>query len=143
MSIPGYRQVSGSYGMIWWDGERIAEVLEFEAKVVANREDVLQAGSNDIDSKMMSLKGEGRMKLKKVYSRGAKKLLKAWQNGNDPRSKLKARVNDPDAYGAESCDIDGVWFNDLNALQFAVGQKTETEYTFGFPASQLKMDEVI
>lgn len=141
--VPGYRQINGAFGTLWWDNERIAEVLSVEAKVTANREDVLQAGSLDVDSKITSLKGEGSMKFKKVYSRGVKKLLEAWQNGKDIRSKIVVRVDDPDAYGAEMGSVDGVWFNDLTALQFEVGQKLEREMSFGFPASQLKMKEVI
>lgn len=137
------RQVNGSFGFVWWDGERIAEVLSFEAKVIANREDVLQSGTTDIDSKMINLKGEGTMKIKKVYSRGAKKLLAAWQRGEDVRSKLEAKVDDPDAYGSERTTIDGVWFNEITALQFETGQKLEREMSFGFPASQLKMKETI
>lgn len=137
------RQVNGSFGFLWWDGERIAEVLTFEAKITANREDVLQSGSTDIDSKMINLKGEGSMKIKKVYSRGVKKLLAAWQRGEDVRSKLEAKVDDPDAYGAERVTIDGVWFNEITALQFDTGQKLERELSFGFPASQLKMPETI
>lgn len=52
MAITGNRQINGSFGSLWLDNEKVAEILSFEAKVTAERKDVLQAGSNDVDSKL-------------------------------------------------------------------------------------------
>ena len=53
----GKRFISGSWGELWWDGEKILEVSKFEAKVTAEREDVNQGGTLDVDSKLVGLKG--------------------------------------------------------------------------------------
>lgn len=141
--VPGYRQIAGSWGQLWWDGELVFEVESFEAKITAEREDVLQSGSLDADSKITQLKGEGSMKVKKVYSRGIKKLLDAWKKGHDVRSQFIGKLDDPDAYGSERCVIDNAWFNELTLMQFELGQKLEREYPFGFTPSSVDYPDLI
>ena len=51
----GNKRWNGSHGKAWWDGELLFEIVKFEAKVTANREDVLIG--NSVDSKIVSLKG--------------------------------------------------------------------------------------
>lgn len=141
--VPGYRQISGSWGQLWWDGELVYEVESFEAKVTAEREDVLQAASLDTDSKMTRLKGEGSFKVKKVFSRGVNKLLAAWKAGRDVRGQLIGKLDDPDAYGSERCVINNVWFNELTLMQFELGQKLEREFPFGFTVSDVDFPDTI
>lgn len=141
--IPGYRQISGSWGQLWWDGELVYEVDSFESKITAEREDVYQAGSLDVDSKITQLKGEGSMKVKKVYSRGLIKLLDAWKKGHDIRSQFIGKLDDPDAYGSERVVIDNVWFNELTLMQFEMGQKLEREFPFGFTPSTVDFPDLI
>lgn len=141
--IPGYRQINGSWGQLWWDGELVYEVESFEAKLTPEREDVYQAGSLDVDSKMTALKGEGSFKVKKVFSRGINKLLDAWKNGKDVRCQLIGKLADPDAYGSERCVINNVWFNELTLMQFELKQKLEREFPFGFTASDVDFPDTI
>ncbi|MDU5082806.1 phage tail tube protein [uncultured Tissierella sp.] len=141
--VPGYRQIAGSWGQIWWDGELVFEVESFEAKITAEREDVYQAGSLDTDSKMTGLKGEGSFKVKHVFSRGVLKLLKAWKEGRDVRSQLIGKLGDPDAYGSERCVINNVWFNELTLMQFEMKQKLEREFPFGFTPSDVDFPDRI
>jgi hypothetical protein len=141
--VPGNRQINGRWGQIWWDGELVYEIESFEAKVVANREDVQMAGELDIESKITGLKGEGTMKVKKVYSRGLDKLVKAWTKGTDPRSQLIGKLADPDSYGTERVAINNVWFNEATIMQFEQGQKLEREYPFGFTPSDVTFPDLI
>mgnify|MGYP001115439453 CR=1 FL=1 len=140
--IRGYRQINGRWGQLWWDGELIAEVEDFEAKIVPQREDVEMAGELDVDSKITSLKGEGTMKLKHIYSRGKNKLVKAWIAGKDPRSQLLGKLKDPDAYGTESTTINNVWFNEITIMQFTKGLLTR-DFPFGFTPSDVDMPDLI
>jgi len=139
--IPGFRQMSGSFGTIWWDGERIFEIISFDSKIVANREDVIV--DIDVDSKMLSLKGEGSFKIRKVYSRGLQKFVKAWQKGKDPRSQLIAKLDDPDAFGSERTIINNVWFNEVTLMQFEKAQKLEREFPFGFTPSDVEFPDLV
>ena len=63
--IRGNKTLSGTWGELWINGEKIFEFSKIEMKVTANREDV-QLGI-DVDSKITGLKGEGSYTVKKVY----------------------------------------------------------------------------
>lgn len=141
--IRGNNQVNGSWGQLWWDGELVFEVESFEAKVTANRESVIV--DMDEDSKLISLKGEGTLKIKKVFSRGKKKLLDAWKRGEDPRSTLIGKIKDPDTVGKQSerVSIGNVWFTELTLMQFEKAKKLEEEYPFGFTPSDADFIDTI
>lgn len=62
-SIRGNKTLSGTWGELWIDGEKIFEFSKIELKVTANREDV-QIGI-DVDSKITGLKGEGSYTVKR------------------------------------------------------------------------------
>ena len=133
--IRGNNQISGTWGQVWLDGELVFELESFEAKVTTNRETVTIG--MDEDSKLVGLKGEGTMKVKKVFSRGKKKLLDAWKKGEDPRSTIVTKLKDPDTIGKQSerVSLDNVWFDELTLTQFENGKKGEDEYKFGFTPS--------
>lgn len=143
--LEGRRVLNGKHAKLWWDGELIFEIESFESKAVANREEIDLVGSMDIDSKLMSLTGEGSMTLKKVYSRGIRKLLSAWKKGEDPRSVLTGLNDDPDAIGGqkERITINNVWFNEVVLMAFAAGELGEREYPFGFTVSDVDVQEMI
>lgn len=145
MKLTGARQINGSFGELWLDGELVVEVESFEAKAIANREDVMMAGSLDVDSKITSLKGEGTMKVKKIYTRGVNKLLESWRDGIDVRSQFIGKLADPDAVGKQSerVIINNVWFNEVTLMQFEQGAKLEREYPFGFTPSDVEFRDTI
>ena len=108
-----------------------------------NREEV-QIGMSK-DSKITSLSGEGTFTIKKVYSRGKKKILEAWNKGKDPRSTFVCKLKDPDTPKGQSerVTIDNVWFNELLLQQFEQGTPCEEEYSFGFtPSDASFVDEI-
>ena len=78
LEIQGNRTLSGAWGELWIDGEKIMEMSKISLKVTANREDV-QLGLS-VDSKITGLKGEGSYTVKKVYTR-AKAILEKWKKG--------------------------------------------------------------
>jgi hypothetical protein len=142
-AIRGRNQISGTWGQIWWDGELVFELESFEAKVTAKREEVIIG--MDEDSKLVGLKGEINFKVKKVYSRGKKKLLEAWKKGEDPRSTVVGKIQDPDAVGKQSerVSIGNVWFDELTLMQFEKAKKIEEEYKGGFtPTDASFLDEI-
>ena len=67
-SIRGNKTLSGTWGELWIDGEKIFEFSKIELKVTANREEV-QIGI-DVDSKITGLKGEGSYTVKKGLYQG-------------------------------------------------------------------------
>lgn len=139
----GRRRWNGSHGRVWWDGELLFEIAKFEAKVTADREDVLIGNSKD--SKITSLTGEGSFTIKSVINRNINRYLEEWKNGHDPRATLVGLIDDPDAVEGqkERSIIDNVWFNELVLLAFEKGQVVEKEFTFGFTPQDASFVETV
>lgn len=145
MAIKAGQQILGTYGKVWWDGVEVFEVESFQASIKAEREDVLMPDTLSVDSRIKALKGEGKLKIKKVFSRGLSKLLNAWKNGEDPRSQLIGRLKDPQTKNKQSerVVIDNVWFNELTLMDFELGKKLETEFPFGFTPDDVSFPDLI
>lgn len=139
----GRRRWNGSHGKVWWDNELLFEIQKYECKVTANREDVLIG--NSVDSKIVSLKGEGTITIKSVVNRNINAYLEAWKSGKDPRATLVALVEDPDAVDGqkERCSVDNVWFNELSIMNFEKGKVVEKEFPFGFTPEDASFMETI
>ena len=139
----GRRRWNGSHGKVWWDNELLFEIEKYECKVTANREDLLIG--NSVDSKIVSLKGEGTITIKSVVNRNINAYLEAWKSGKDPRATLVALVEDPDAVDGqkERCSIDNVWFNELAIMNFEKGKVVEKEFPFGFTPEDASFMETI
>ena len=77
-NIKGNRTITGAYGELWLDNEKVLELKSVEAKITAERKEV-QLGIS-VDSKITGLKGEGKITVFKVYTRG-KRILENWIKG--------------------------------------------------------------
>ena len=139
----GRRRWAGAFGRVWWDGLLVFEISKFEAKLIADREDVYIGFSKD--SKITSLSGEGTMTVKSVVNRNVKKLMDEWKAGHDPRSTLVGLMDDPDAVDGqkERVAFDNVWFNELMLMLFEKGSVVEKEFPFGFTVEDAEFIETI
>jgi hypothetical protein len=126
------RTMSGSKGMIWWEGEQLWEVKSFEAKVNINREDVNMAGDLVTDSKMTGWSGEFSMTTGKMFSTAQQRFAKAIKEGRDIRTKFIGAIQDPDAYGQERVVLYNCWISELPLLNFEGGSLIEEEISGGF-----------
>lgn len=140
--IRGNQTISGAYGTLWLNNEKVMELKSVEVKVTAERTDI-QLGLS-IDSKITGLKGEGSITVDKVYTRG-KKLLEDWLKGKDTRSRIVTSIQDPDAVGKgeERVSIDNVWFNAIDLAKFTRGEVVEEELPFGFTPEDVKYENAI
>ena len=125
------RVASGTYGELWWDGEKIAECYKFEAKYTKNKEDVAMCGQFITDSKVTSAKGPGTIGIYHVYSRWAS-YADAVQQGKDERTTFIGKLDDPDGYGAERVALYGVSFDEVPLTSFEAGQIIKQEVPFTF-----------
>lgn len=141
-NIRGNQKISGAYGILWINNEKIAELKSIEAKITAERSDV-QLGLS-VDSKITALKGEGTVVINKVYTRG-EKIIEDWLKGNDVRSRIVTSIQDPDTPGKqeERVSIDNVWFNSIDIAKFTMGEAVEEEMPFGFTPSDVKYENSI
>lgn len=139
----GRRRWNGNHGKVWWNNELLFEIEKFECKVTANREDVIIG--NSVDSKTVSLKGEGTITIKSVINRNIAAYLEEWKAGHDPRATLVGLLEDPDAVGGqkERCSVDNVWFNELSIMTFEKGKVVEKEFPFGFTPEDASFMETV
>jgi hypothetical protein len=98
-----------------------------------------------MDSKLLSLSGEGTYSVNKVYTRGKKEILEAWKKGQDTRVTLVGKIQDPDSVRGQSerVTIDNVWLNDIILLQFEKGSECTEEYSFGFTPEDASFVDII
>lgn len=129
--IEAKRVASGTYGELWWDGEKVAECYKFESKYSKNKESVALCGTYVEDSKVLSVKGTGSVGIFRVYSRWAD-YADAALAGKDERVTLVGKLNDPDGYGAERVAIYGVSFDEVPLMSFEAGQILKQEVPFTF-----------
>lgn len=128
----GNRVISGTHGELWLDGEYVAEIIGFQAKLEFTKEDVPLAGMYGTATKYMGHKGNGSMRMHKVNSRLIRKLSAQIKRGVNPNFQALSSLADPAAYGAERVLIKDVNFNDLTLADWALGTKGEIEAPFTF-----------
>jgi len=113
------RVINGTYGSVWVNNEKWLDIEEFEAKVSIDYEDVNMAEDPATHKKMLGWSGEGTLKVKKVYSRGANLLADDVKKGIVPDVNIVGKLADPGAFGSERVTIDEVTFNEFMLMQFA------------------------
>lgn len=133
--------INGTFGQVWEDGVRIAEVTAFQVKVTKTFDEKSQAGNMVTDRKLLSVKITGSMTLDKVYTRGANDVEQAIA-GYDLRHQLVGAVADPSAVGAERVSLSGVSYDEITVADWAVAKSGSL--TIPFQAAGIKyLDKVV
>lgn len=130
--LRGNKQINGTFGAVWVNGEKWMDIESFEAKVALNFEDVNMAEDLATHKKLTGWAGEGSMTVKKVYSRGANLMAVATKNGVVPEVSIVGKLADPDAFGAERVAINEVTFNEFTLLAFEQKTLATEELPFNF-----------
>ncbi len=126
------RVVSGTWGKVWLDGDKVSECYGLQAKASFNKEDIALCGQMAADKKVTSIDCTGSLRLHKVTSRMAQAIGENIRNGRDVRFTIVSKLKDPDAYGAERVVLRNVSFDDLTLADWeakSVG-KVECPFTF-------------
>lgn len=126
------RVISGTWGEVWLDGDKVSECYGLQAKVSFNKEDIALCGQMASDKKVTSIECTGSLRMHKVTSRMALAIGGNIRNGKDVRFTIVSKLKDPDAYGAERVVLSNVSFDDLTLADWeakSVG-KVECPFTF-------------
>ena len=124
--------VSGTWGEVWLDDDKVSECYGLQAKASFNKEDIALCGQMASDKKVTSIDCTGSLRLHKVTSRMAQAIGEHIRNGRDVRFTIVSKLKDPDAYGAERVVLRNVSFDDLTLADWeakSVG-KVECPFTF-------------
>ena len=126
------RVISGTWGEVWLEGDKVSEGYGLQAKVSFNKEDIALCGQMASDKKVTSIECTGSLRMHKVTSRMALAIGENIRNGKDVRFTIVSKLKDPDAYGAERVVLSNVSFDDLTLADWeakSVG-KVECPFTF-------------
>lgn len=133
--------IRGSFGKVWLNDERLANVKSFEAKATMDYEDVDVNGDLGQKHRYMGYSVAGTLTLHKYDSTVAKLLKDAIVSGVMPEIKVIAALDDPTAYGAERVALYDVTLDELTLNKFE--NKGLTEEEVPFKAGSFKYLDVI
>lgn len=122
----------GTYGDMWIDGDKIAEVEELKATLSADKVEVKMAGYMTKGYKVVGYTGKGSFKVHKVSSYFIKKLAPSIKQGKQVTCTIISKVADPDSVGTERVSITGVLIDSVDLVNWSIGKIGEESYNFTF-----------
>ena len=132
MAIDERRIINGTHGTVFLEGEEVAELKAFQAKLEFQKEEVKIAGKMATGTKYMGYSGKGSLQLHKVNSRMIKAIGSQIKEGKEPRFTIIGKLADPDSNGVERIALNNVSFDDLTLFDFEVGSLGQVECPFTF-----------
>lgn len=133
--------ISGTWGEVWLDGDKVSECYGLQAKVSFNKEDIALCGQMASDKKVTSIECTGSLRMHKVTSRMALAIGENIRNGKDVRFTIVSKLKDPDAYGAERVVLSNVSFDDLTLADWEAKSVGKVECPFTFTGYEF-LDEI-
>ena len=130
MAIDERKIMNGTHGTVFLDGEEVAELKAFQAKLEFQKEEVKVAGKMATGTKYMGYSGKGSLTLHKVNSRMIKAIGQQIKEGKEPRFTVIGKLADPDADGVERIVVKNVSFDDLTLMDWEVGAIGQSEHPF-------------
>ncbi|MCI5533838.1 MAG: phage tail tube protein [Firmicutes bacterium] len=130
--ITGNDVMNGTFGSIWINGDKAANVKKFEAKLTLNYEQVDIAEDPGEHQKFMGYTGSGTITLHKVDSSITSLMYKDIKKGKVPTIMIVGKLDDPAATGSERIQFTEVTFDELTLLNFEQKALMEEEVPFKF-----------
>lgn len=124
--------MNGSFGTVWINGNKAANIKKFEAKLTLNYESVDIAEDPGEHQKFMGYSGSGTMTFHKVDSSITSLLYKEIKKGSIPEIMIVGKLEDPSGYGAERIQFNEVTIDEVTLLNFEQKALMEEEVPFKF-----------
>ena len=134
-NITSDRVINGSYGELWIDGEKMAEVYGLDAQMEVLKAEVPICGiSSGVGKKFTGLNGTGSLRFNKVSSTFSKKQAEAIKEGTPLVSTIISKLADPSVakYGHERLELRQVQFDTISLAQWEAGNLVQQEVPFTF-----------
>jgi len=132
MSFETQKVISGTYGSIWVDSEKINECYGLTATVEIKREPIKVCGDLWEHNKMVGVKGKGSIKLYRVSTRFVEKIFNIIETGKDAIFEIQSMLADPDVLGRETIVLKNVTFDELSMQAWEAGTPGTYEMPFSF-----------
>ena len=134
-NITSDRVINGSYGELWIDGEKMAEVYGLDAHMEVLKAEVPICGiSSGVGKKFTGWNGTGSLRFNKVSSTFSKKQAEAIKEGTPLVSTIISKLADPSVakYGHERLELRQVQFDTISLAQWEAGNLVQQEVPFTF-----------
>lgn len=122
--------ILGTFGKLYINNVRVAEIKSFELKASLQYEDILVNGNLITQSKYKGATLTGTMVVHKVNSFNIKLVKDAIKTGIMPSIKLLGELADPNVAGDEAIEVTDVMFDEATLLSFANGEVREESTAF-------------
>lgn len=122
--------ILGSFGRLYINNVRVAEIKSFELKASLQYEDILVNGNLITQSKYKGATLTGTMVVHKVNSFNIKLVKDAIKTGIMPSIKFLGELADPNIDGDEAIEVSDVMFDEATLLSFANGEVREESTAF-------------
>ena len=120
----------GTFGRLWAQGKRLANVKSFEVKATLNYEDVEINGELCQQHRYLGYSLAGTVVVHKTDTYLVNLILNGMLTGSMPPIKLVGRLDDPDANGSERVEIYDVTFDEATLLRFENATVSEESVPF-------------
>lgn len=122
--------ILGTWGRLYVNNVRVANIKSFELKASMNYEDILVNGNLITQSKYKGATLTGTMVVHKVNSYNINLVKDAIKTGVMPNIKFMGELSDPNVNGDEAIEVTDVMFDEATLLSFANGEVREESTAF-------------
>lgn len=122
--------ILGTFGKVYINNARMANIKNFELKANLQYEDILVNGNLITQSKYKGATLTGTASFHKVDSYNINLLKDAIKTGVMPSIKIVGELADPNINGDEAIEILDVMFDDATLMSFANGEVREESTAF-------------
>lgn len=122
--------ILGTFGKLYINNVRVAEIKSFELKASLQYEDINVNGNLITQSKYKGATLTGTMVVHKVNSFNIKLVKDAIKTGVMPSIKFLGELADPNVSGDEAIEVTDVNFDEATLLSFANGEVREESTAF-------------
>lgn len=129
-TMNGNSVILGTFGKLYINNVRVAEIKSFELKASLQYEDILVNGNLITQSKYKGATLTGTMVVHKVNSYNIKLVKDGIKTGIMPSIKFMGELADPNIDGDEAIEVTDVMFDEATLLSFANGEVREESTAF-------------
>ena len=124
--------MNGAWGEVWIDGDYMAEVTAFEAKVSLGKTNSNMIRRLAKAQKVTGFSCSGSLTMNKVSSFFIKKLNEDMKQGKQTACTIISKLDDPDAIGSERMVIKDAVFDELILANWSAKTLGEEQINFTF-----------
>lgn len=122
--------ILGTFGKVFINNKRIANIKSFELKASMDYEDIKVNGNLITQYKYTGASLAGTMEVHKVDSYNINLVKDGIKSGVMPSIKIVGELSDPNTDGDESIEITGVLLDEATLLAFTNGEVRDESVAF-------------